>query len=172
MRSVSASVLVLTGLALGGCGDPVREDTIDSLGPEAPGVAAGPLHRPNQPCVVCHGDDGPGNLAFSVAGTVYRYRDTTEPLANAIVRVVDSKGQKSFTGTNCAGNFFFQKSDYDPTFPVWVSLEFGGVPSDMSTPIFRDGSCAKCHSDPAGESSVGHAYFVESGIELPGSNCE
>jgi hypothetical protein len=111
-------------------------------------------------------------MEFSVAGTVYRYKDSLDPLANAIIRLIDSRGRSAFTGTNCAGNFFLQPSDYGPEFPIWVTIEFGGIPSDMSTPIFRDGSCARCHSDPAGEESFGHAYFIDSALELPGSGCQ
>lgn len=163
--------LLLALAMLAGCGDPARDDAIDALGPEQGGVPAGPLHRPGQPCVLCHDGNGPGNMVFSLAGTVYRYAETKEPMANAIVRFVDAKGKKTFTGTNCAGNFYVQDTDYDPTFPVWTTVESGGVPLDMSTPIYRDGSCAACHSDPAGAESTGHIYFAPMGLDLPGSGC-
>jgi hypothetical protein len=158
-------------LALVSCGDPARDDAIGALGPEPGGVSPGPLHRPGQPCTLCHGGKGPGNMVFSLAGTVYRYPESKEPLANAIVRFVDAHGAKAFTGTNCAGNFYLQSTDYDPTFPVWTSVEFGGIPLEMSTPIYRDGSCASCHADPAGEESTGHIYFAPAGFALPGSDC-
>ena len=34
--------------------DPVQSEAVADLGGEAPGVAPGPLHRPGQPCLVCH----------------------------------------------------------------------------------------------------------------------
>lgn len=158
-------------LLLSACSDPVKDTAIDSLGGEAPGVSPGPLHRPGQPCLYCHDGYGPGELEFSVAGTAFQYADSKTPLANAIVHVIDSRGRTARTGTNCAGNFFFQKADYDPSYPIWTTLEFGGVLLEMSTPIFRDGSCSSCHRDPASESSVGHIYFAPPGLPLPGGAC-
>lgn len=162
------SLLGVLGLA---CADPVHQDAVDALGPEAPGVEPGPLHRPGQPCLVCHGGKGPGQLELSVAGTVYKYAEGKEPLANAIVRFMDAAGRSTFTGTNCAGNFFVQKADFDPKFPLWTRLELGGLVVEMSTPVFADGSCARCHADPLGEQSAGHVYFAPAGMELPGGGC-
>lgn len=153
------------------CGDPVHDDAVEALGDEAPGVEPGPLHRPGQPCLVCHGGDGPGEMQFSVAGTIFQYADSLEPLANAIVRLQDDRGRSTFTGTNCAGNFFVQQADFEPSFPLWTRVQFGGLGLDMSTPIFADGSCAGCHRDPPSEDSTGHVYFAPSGFALPGGAC-
>ncbi len=138
----------------------------------APGVKPGPLHRPGQPCLVCHSGKGPAALEFSLAGTVYKYLESGEPMANAVVQFVDKAGQRTFTGTNCAGNFFVQRADFDPVFPVWTRVVFGGFPdADMSTPIFREGSCAHCHSDPPGEASAGRIYIANPGTPVPGGSC-
>ena len=170
MRRTLAGLLCAAALSAA-CADPEHTDAVDALGPEAPGVAPGPLHRPGQPCLTCHGGKGPGHVEFSIAGTLYKYADTAEPLANAIVRLQDHSGLRTFTGTNCAGNFFVQKTDFALAFPVWTRIEFGGSTLDMSTPIFAEGSCAHCHFDPPGESSVGRVYFAPVGLPLPGGDC-
>lgn len=187
------SGFVLACLLLSACTvDPVREQTIDELGPEKPGVHPGPLHRPNQPCVVCHGGSGPGNAVFSLAGTIYQEQQGLAALPNALVHFVDSsKTPRHYqVATNCAGNFFVDENDFAPVFPVWMSIEFGSVctahdpnnPSvctqtqpwivPMSTPSFRERSCAACHRDPASANSVGHVYlFPTLPGPLPPSGC-
>ncbi|MEZ4222760.1 MAG: hypothetical protein R3B13_17600 [Polyangiaceae bacterium] len=159
-------------VALGACGDPVKDKAIESLGPEAPGVEPGPLHRPGQPCLYCHDGYGEGGIEFSVAGTVFAYAESPQPLANALVHVIDSKGHRASAGTNCAGNFFFQRADYDPTFPIWTTLQFGSELVEMSTPIFRNGSCAQCHRNPLGPSNVGQVFFAPPGFPLQGGSCQ
>lgn len=153
------------------CGDPVHADAVEALGPEAHGVEPGPLHRPGQPCLTCHGGKGPGNMEFSVAGTIYKYADSSEPLANAVVKLIDQGGPSTIVGTNCAGNFFVQRVDFDPVFPLWTRVKLGSIDIEMSTPVFRAGSCAHCHSDPATESSVGRIYVAPPGTALPGGSC-
>src|SRR4051794_4421968 len=74
-------------LAFVSCGDPVSDARIAALGPEDPGVPPGPLHRPGQPCVVCHSRQGPAS-PFLVAGTVYSERGSKTPLANVAVDIV------------------------------------------------------------------------------------
>lgn len=165
-----AFALISTALIVA-CGDPVHTDAVDALGPEAHGVEPGPLHRPGQPCLVCHGGKGPGNLEFSVAGTVYKYADSNEPLANAIVKLVDQGGPSTIVGTNCVGNFFVQRTDFDPVFPLWTRIQLGSLDIEMSTPVFGKGSCAHCHQDSPTESSVGRIYVAPPGAELPGGSC-
>lgn len=169
--SASTSHVALLGLLVGCSADPMHDDRVDALGPEAPGVSPGPLHRPGQPCVLCHGGKGPGDDVFSFAGTVFKQPDSLEPLPDAIVRFVDSERHHYVTATNCAGNFFVHPADFDPTSPVWVSVVFGGIPIEMSSPIFRSGSCADCHGDPPSASSVGHVYFAPGPVAFPPSSC-
>jgi hypothetical protein len=175
MRTAMAIAAMLS-MASVGCGDPVRENSIDALGGERPGVPKGPLHRPGEPCVLCHGGNGPGESTFAFAGTVYQTEGAPTPLADAIVRLIDSTGKKYETGTNCAGNFFVLEDDYAPTFPVWAKVIFGTsggkpVPHTMGSPIYREKSCAKCHTERAGPESVGPVYFAPKGVPFPARSC-
>lgn len=184
-------------LLVAGCGDPVRSSAIDKLGGEAPGVEPGPLHRPGQPCVLCHDGNGPGNMVLRFGGTVYQSQiGPLTPVVGAIVHFRDTAHNEYRTATNCAGNFFVVEGDYKPTGPVFVKVEYSVTlvsPSGsqvvpligrMTTPIYdteestvsglRDRSCAYCHSDPAGSSSTGHIYLAPEGappIPFPASPC-
>ena len=154
-----------------GCADPVHDERVHALGGEQPGIPPGPLHRPGQPCNDCHDGRGPGNVVFSFAGTVYRTADATTPLVGARVRFQDSSAQKYETATNCSGNFFVLVEDFRPEWPVWVKVEYGGLEQMMGSPTYREGSCARCHRDPPGPSSVGHVYFGPSEFPFPPPSC-
>jgi hypothetical protein len=171
-------LLLIAALATA-CSDPVRDRNIDSLGGEAPGIPAGPHHRAGQPCLVCHDGEGPGNAVFSFGGTVYQFEDTKVPLQDAIVRLIDATGKKYESATNCVGNFFVMRTDFDPKFPVWVKVLYGHagpVPYeiDMGTPIYRDGSCAGCHGPTATQNSKGPVYLFPAGTpaQLPQAVCQ
>ena len=151
----------MLGLVAVSCRDPVHDDAVDALGPEAPDVEQGPLHRPGQPCTACHGGDGPGGPTFDLAGTVYAFPGAPNPLPGGIVRVVDGSGRSSAVQTNEVGTFYWLEGQLDLEFPIWASVEFCGRVVEMKTPIFRERSCANCHSGP-GPSSVEHVYFAES----------
>lgn len=174
---MTRALVLLAVLGVAGCNDPVRDDAIDALGGEAPGVPEGPLHRPGQPCVLCHGGSGPGDSDFIFAGTVYQTDGPPVPLEGVLVRLIDARGVKYETGTNCAGNFFVQAADYEPEFPVWAKVIYGvagGVPVQqvMSSPIYRERSCATCHGDPKGRESTGHIYVAPEGVPFPpGAPC-
>jgi hypothetical protein len=142
----------------GACADPVRDAAIADLGAESPGVPVGPLHRPGQPCLACHNADEAS--AFSVAGTVYAREGTHTPLKDVGVRLVDAAGRKFDATTNCAGNFFVRPSEFVVQYPLWVTLAVGEHTIDMESPVFREGSCAPCHSDPKGPASAGPVYFL------------
>lgn len=152
-------------LMLMGCRNPVADERQAALGPEQPGVPHGPLHRPGQPCTLCHSASGGNRPEFSLAGTVYRGADSSEPLEGAVVQVIDSDGSvKNFT-TNAVGTFYVTTGDWSPKFPLWTSIGYScGDPAatyvriDMQTQIFRSSSCADCHLDPRGPSSAGHIY--------------
>ena len=153
-------LFVIAAVGLVACRDPVHDDAVDALGLEQPGVKKGPLHRPGQPCLVCHGGEGPGDPTFSVAGTVYETPRDLVALPDALVHLVDAGGRRWSTWTNQAGNFYVSPEDFSPGYPLWVSLERDGVLVDMKTPSYREGSCAACHIDPSGPASVGHVYFT------------
>jgi hypothetical protein len=166
----SASWLVPLLLALPvGCADPVREQAVAALGGEDPGVEPGPLHRPGQPCLVCH--DAAGPSVFSLAGTVYARPEGRVPVAKVTVELIDADGQAFKAVTNCAGNFLVRPEDYTPRYPLWVTLAVGDQKIDMESPVFRDGSCASCHGDPKGPASAGHAYFLlDENPDLPANH--
>jgi len=161
VRSVFVALLALA------CADPVKNAEIAALGPEDPSVPRGELHRPGQPCLVCHDD-------FSVAGTIY-HDDLSTAYDGATVTIVDSTGSQTTATTNSAGNFFVRKSDWQPTFPIGSFTTDAGsvtgvtvVGDDPSTSslmlsqIGRDGSCASCHfgSGPS-TASPGPVYVRE-----------
>jgi hypothetical protein len=143
-----------------GCGDPVHDDAVAALGPEAPGVEKGPLHRPGQPCVLCHSEAG-GKQPFLLAGTVYVSADSRTPIDGVQVQVIDSLNHQFVTTTNCAGNFIVKPQDFTSDAPLWVSLRRDEVLRVMNTAIFREGSCAGCHFDPQGPASAGHVYLID-----------
>jgi hypothetical protein len=139
--------------------DPVLEGQVGALGGEVSGVPTGPLHRPGQPCTLCHDGAAGDPPAFSVAGTVFRDPSGTFGTANVTVTVTGADGQVFTTTTNAAGNFYFTPYHVQPKYPTRVSLSAGGVTVAMQSHIGWAGSCASCHSDPAGPSSPGHVYF-------------
>ena len=166
------SVGTLLIATLAGCGDPVQDNAIEALGPEAPGVPKGPLHRPGQPCVLCHSEAGNAQ-PFSFAGTVYVDANSMIPIDDVRVSLIDLFGREFTTTTNCAGSFIVLPQEYQLDGPTWVSLRREEVLREMQTPIYRDGSCTGCHYDPAGPASAGHVYLIDDPVveEAPISRC-
>jgi hypothetical protein len=143
------------------CEDPVHDQLVESLGPENPNVPRGPLHRPGQPCLVCHGGEGPGGAVFSVAGTVYAVLGQPGPAVGASVQVQDIEGRYwTSAPTNAVGNFFVYESDFAPDFPIRMEVFDGNIRQQMQTYAARDGSCADCHSNPPGPTSAGPVYVA------------
>jgi hypothetical protein len=166
-RSLLLPLLLACGA--GACGDPVREKAAAALGDEAAGVRPGPLHRPGQPCLVCH--DGGEVSAFSVAGTVYARAQGGVPVDKVTVQLIDADGRKFGAVTNCAGNFFVRPDEYTPRYPLWTTLSVGAKTIDMESPVFRDGSCASCHTNPKGPASAGEVYFLlDEDADLPATH--
>jgi hypothetical protein len=156
--SAMGTCLAAAGLATAGCvNNPVHDDEVDALGPENPGVAPGSLHRPGQPCLVCHGPFGPASVQFSVGGTVYAAAGQPAPAAGASVRVEDSKGVAAARVTNDAGNFYVLLKDYNPTYPIqaMVTSSDRSVTRVMQGYVARSGSCAACHSGAPSATSAG-----------------
>lgn len=165
------------------CADPVRDKIIDDLGAENPAVPQGEYHRPGQPCVACHSNYGPGSPLMSIGGTVYVKTVEGEFFAagGVTVRLIDSEGEVREKVTNCIGNFYLTKQEWDPAFPLQALL-FGPSAADpdtiiglrnMESRISRDGSCAGCHTHPRTASSPG-LVFVDDGIgaiEPPTADC-
>lgn len=156
-------------LLLAAC-DPTHDSQIAALGPEKAGVRQGPLHRPGQPCLVCHDGELGDPARFTVAGTVFQSPSSSQGADGVQVNITDAHGATcSGVVTNTAGNFYVTPQQCDPVFPLRVSLsrQMYAAPSAImqtlvtgngtTTPI--DGACATCHFDPAGSSSPGHVYL-------------
>lgn len=131
--------------------DPVHQSLVDQLGPEAPNIPKGEFHRAGQPCVVCHGGEGPANEKFSIAGTIFHGPNTTNigfmGAGGVTVYIEDDNGQTIPVTTNCVGNFWIKASDFQPVFPVQVSI---AGPNNMGqqtmrSQIGREPSCGMCH---------------------------
>ena len=161
---VAHQCIGLGGTLLGagaGC-DPVVDDAVAALGPEKPGVPPGPTHRPGQPCLLCHDGSLFHPHQFTVAGTVFQRTDTVDPAVGVQVDLTDIRGAVTTVTANMAGNFYLTPAQYDPTFPLQVSLRSGSTLVAMETLIEGNGTvepnggCASCHADPAGPSSPGH----------------
>jgi len=144
--------------------NPIHDQEVAALGPET-GGSPGPLHRPGQPCLVCHGGMGPASQVFSVAGTIYSVRPSAEPgvppsgLQGAAVELVDSHDAGIGLGTNAAGNFYVSPGEYEPYWPLHASVSQGTSSATMIGHIGRNGSCAYCHVEPASASSPGAVYL-------------
>jgi hypothetical protein len=144
--------------------DPVYDDAMTALGPEAPGVRRGPLHRPGQPCLLCHDGAIGDPQRFTVAGTVYETPGALSPAVGATVALLDANAVAPFTlFTNNAGNFYATPSQYNPTFPIRVTVTGpNGQMALMQTliegngQVAPNGSCASCHFGPSGRNSPGH----------------
>lgn len=153
---VQAMSLTLAA-TIAACADPVVDRKVDALGPEMQGVPPGPLHRPGQPCLLCHDARGDARV-FSVAGTVFVAPGGGAPSVGTVVELFDADGTTFRTATNCAGNFFVEPGAFTPRYPLYVALEHDGARIEMDSPIFRDGSCASCHGAVADPASAGPVY--------------
>jgi hypothetical protein len=156
MTRATAALALWIGLAAGAACDPVHDDAVAALGGEAPGVRRGPLHRPGQPCLLCHDGALGDPPEFTVAGTVFDREASTQPVNGAIVAMHDAKGSPYEAVTNAAGNFYVTPDEWTPAFPLTVAVTTAqGVHVTMHTDVGRDGACASCHVDPAGPGSPG-----------------
>jgi hypothetical protein len=162
------------------CNDPLHQQRVDALGGEAAGVSPGATHRPGQPCLTCHGGQGPADAEFSVAGTIFQTAERGSPgLAGGTVILNDSNDATIQAATNEAGNFYLKTSEWAPAFPLHdITLDYAGIKPPrpkMHTRIGRDGSCAMCHFDPsdpeklADRTTPGHVYLVLEAADLPGA---
>lgn len=159
VRPYLGALGVIALLAGASC-DPVHDDAKSALGGETPGVRRGPLHRPGQPCLVCHDGEFGDPGAFTVAGTVYFDAGDTTPVVGATVTLQSADGTMASVLTNAAGNFYLTSGQYVPSYPVHVNgVTLGPVSVAMHSHIGGNGSCAGCHVDPPGPDSPGHVYI-------------
>jgi hypothetical protein len=162
------SAIALT-VVLVSCVDESHELQVQALGGEAPGVSPGPLHRPGQPCLVCHGSEGPSSHSFVMAGTVYATQGQTAPGVGVQVFLEDATGASVSINTNEAGNFYIPTGEWSPLFPVWVPKMTMGqsTPASMQTRIGRDGSCADCHTLTPSPTSPGPVWMNAASSPAP-----
>ncbi len=182
--------IVGVGLALGvaaACTDPLRDRQIAELGEEQDGFPESPIHRPGQPCVLCHGDYFGAEPQMVLGGTVFvEPEEPGGPLLGAPgyeIRLLDSQGRITSEGlitTNECGNFWVTEEQFKPAYPLRVEI-YGPSLSDpdrivqisaMSTRIGRDGSCGSCHAEPLSPLSPGavvvpRALFNADAVDLP-----
>ncbi|MDB4992902.1 MAG: hypothetical protein JWM74_334 [Myxococcaceae bacterium] len=186
----SALLAATAGCAvlIASCTDPVPDTRIEDLGPELGDTNE--FHRPGQPCVLCHNDNGPASSSpFSLAGTVYvRRTGKLEPAVGVEILLVDSNDSSPTDSngpvpifTNAVGNFRIPKSLWDPAFPIRTNIYCGANPGPvqcaapgtrrpMQSHIGREPDCAACHYDGVGAngkrdsikalSAVGHIYLL------------
>ncbi len=164
--------------------DPVHQNLVDQLGPEAANIPKGELHRAGQPCVVCHGDEGPANAKFSIAGTVFYGPGTMTngqlfgPLAGTTVYLEDDNQTKFQVTTNCVGNWWVRPQDWQPAFPVLVTIAGptsagGSAQQSMRSHIGREASCGMCHqvaSYPTQPGAVVNYYETPGTVYLTGDD--
>jgi cytochrome c553 len=173
MQRRALFVLALLGVAppaWSGCvNNPVHDDQVAALGPEAANVPAGATHRPGQPCLVCHGPFGPAQVQFAFGGTVYLEAGQSAPAPAAVVGVEDVSGSKVAAPANEVGNFYVLLRDYNPKYPLktTVTSADGAIVQTMQTYVARNGSCASCHESAASATSPG-PVVVSPGADAAG----
>lgn len=158
-RRLALALAVVLALGATSCDDPVHSDAVDALGPEVAGIPRGPRHRAGQPCLTCHGGQGPGSPEFSFGGTVFSVRGGTQAVEGATVLLKDARGATITRTTNDVGNFYIEQSQWSPVFPVFVTVSYGGEERVMATRIGGSGSCATCHRG-AGDSQHMPAVYL------------
>ncbi len=145
--------------------DPVHDSAVDALGAEAPGVSKGPKHRPGQPCITCHDGSLGSPQHFSVAGTIFLNQEDLTPANGATVTLISADNNTAQAVTNSAGNFYVTPQQFTPAYPMKVTVDYTGrVRAKMTSHVGRDGSCADCHTDPAGPTSAGHVFVPVDGV--------
>ena len=176
LPSLSTLALMAGALVLGSsCTiDPVHDAAVKALGDEEPDIPQGPYHRAGQPCLTCHGGQGPADTRLAIAGTVYLGADDTQKKSSqgadkTLVRIKDANGSIKCFVTNCKGNFVVRPEDFPRlTFPLLTSIQkvAGGVSKVriMNSRIGREGSCAYCHKPPFDVGNRRQLYDTEAQI--------
>ena len=139
----------------------------------------GPLMRPGEDCLRCHGGSagGTGGLPveeeedeatpWSFAGTVYPTVNASagSGIEGVSVQVTDSSGFTVEVRTNLAGNFY---SAERVAFPLRVCVSRGGSVQCMLGPA-PHGACNFCHALPPAAGALGRiAPVAQAGICPPG----
>lgn len=132
--------------------------------------AEGPLMRPGEDCLECHGggtvpDESPtvadreGAKRWTVAGTVFASPDAPVDagVRGAKVHVRDANGFAFTLETNRAGNFYTAEP---VAFPLRVTVEHGALSLEMEDDVTY-GGCNGCHRLPPRQEAPGRVSAVE-----------
>jgi hypothetical protein len=169
----SGACAPMVALGLVSCSDPVTSGQIANLPGENPIIPVGEFHRAGQPCVLCHGPNGPASDSpFAVAGTIFTQPNTAVGLGGVTVAMTDASGSSFTVQTNCVGNFWVPRpgtgdgsATWDPEFPIFARIfTSDGVSRTMQGQIGRERSCNTCHNDPNPQSP----QYAEQQLELAG----
>lgn len=146
----------------------------------------GPLMRPGENCLECHGgaglpgepptieeDDGDARR-WTIAGTVFPSVSSApgDGVRGAKVHVRDADGRAFTLETNGAGNFYTAEP---VRFPLRVAVEHGGVTHEME-PDVPYGGCNACHRVPPRQDAPGRISVSRGGdddgpLMMAGENC-
>jgi hypothetical protein len=121
----------------------------------------GPLMRPGEDCLRCHGGSAGGTeggeteeaTPWSFAGTAYPTvdADAGSGIEGVAVQVTDSAGFRVEVHSNLVGNFY---SAEHVAFPLRVCVSRNGTVQCMLGPA-PHGACNFCHALPPAEGAAG-----------------
>ena len=142
-RFLFAAISLALGLPLTSCRyDPVPQKQIDDLPTEED---TSELHRPGQPCVLCHSEYEGADPPLAIGGTIFSQNLETQlvaPVPGVFVNLYDARGDPQKACTNEAGNFWVKLEDWpDAVFPLRVRVG----DQRMRSLIGRERDCAICH---------------------------
>jgi len=177
MRPLYRSLIVVLCMGFSACLATSPESAAEeALGGEILGLHHGPLHRPGQPCLVCHGENSSwGQNTFELAGTVFERAADRRGVGGVDVVLADVNGSEYIAKTNSTGNFFITVDSGVRTprkgrngelvipqglsFPLHVTIRNGSNEQKMQSLVWRNSSCADCHRGPANDLSNGPIYM-------------
>jgi cytochrome c553 len=181
MKRALVLAALLTVVAAAGCVGDSPEEQLRAAQQCPPGDRAceggSPEHRPGQACLACHGPDfQSAGLQFEVAGTIYLRAGDAEGVSGAEVTVHDADGHDFSVLTNRTGNFMVSidstldvprdrgrgvaQIPWALRYPLEVKVEASDRERAMRSRIQREGSCAKCHTDPVSATSAGRIFVL------------
>jgi hypothetical protein len=112
----------------------------------------GPLMRPGEDCLKCHGSGGHAP-PWTIAGTVYNDPNAAadQGIQGAEIEVTDANGWSFKLQTNQAGNFYTAEA---VAFPLQVCVNKDGRRDCMDPPV-PFGGCNGCHTLPTQNDAPG-----------------
>lgn len=131
----------------------------------------GPLMKPGQDCLRCHGgsavenessDEGSADersgdaRTWEAAGTIYAdpQAAASAGVKDAEILIVDSTGRALTLHSNSVGNFYTAETLHPP---LTVQAQRNGVRMAMNMPA-PDGACNRCHRQPPEDGAPGRLF--------------